>query len=97
MHAKAGVALVLFADAAGNQINVRLGLLQGDARLQTHHDVIVLVAPVFHSIGSEGQRSKDVYLVHGGFRRHHFGGKHEATLQYARYDEGVTVEHDGLP
>ncbi len=97
MHAEAGIALVLLSNSAGDNVNVCLCLLHGDARLQPHHNVVVFVAPVFLGIGSQGQRRKDIHFVHGDFRRHHFGGKHECTLQYARYGEWIAVEHDGLP
>ena len=66
--AVAGIALVFGANAAGDDVDVRLGLLHGDAELEAENDVVVLVAPAPRGVGSQGQREKDVHLVHGSFR-----------------------------
>ena len=97
MHAEGAVALVLLADAAGDYVDVGLRLLHRNAGLQPDQDVVVLVAPVFHGIGAQWQRQKDVDLVHGSFRRHHFGIEQEPRLQHARHGEWVPVERDALP
>ena len=81
IHAEAGVALVFAADAAGDDVDVGLGLLHGNAGFEADDDVVVFVAPALCGIGSQWQGEKDVHLVHGSFRGHDFSVEHKAALQ----------------
>ncbi len=96
IHAVAGVALVFDTNAAGDDVDIRLGLLHGDPGLEADNDIVVFVAPALCGIGSQGHWEKDVHLVHRSFRGHDLSVEHEATLQHARDSVWLSVKRNGL-
>ncbi len=96
VHAEAGAALVFDADAAGDDVDIGLRLLHGDARLEADEDVVVFVAAALCRVRAQRQRQKDVHLVHRPFRGHDLGVEQKAALEHARHSEWVSVEGDAL-
>ena len=73
---------------------IGLRLPHGDARLQLHHQVVVLVAAILRGVRAQRQRDEDIGLVHGAFGGHHFRIEPEIRPQHARHGEWLAVEGD---
>ena len=57
------VALVLFPNPRGDGGDVRVRLRHRHARLQSRHEIVVLVAAAIHRIGAERERQKQIHLL----------------------------------
>ena len=90
-HAEGAVAFVLVADAAGDDVDVGLRLLKGDAGLEADEEVVVFIAAALGGVGAERQREKHVGLVHRAFGGHGFGAEDELRTEHAGDDELVAV------
>ena len=76
--------LIFFSNPAGNGRDVALRQFVRHARLQTRHDVEVLIAPALDlRLRAEGQRKKDVHLPDAGNGRHDLAVQQEVRPEHA--------------
>ena len=91
---KVGSRCLALANAAGDDVDIRLRALRRDAGLKASHQVIVFVA-ILVGGGTEGQARKDIHFGDPAHGRHDLAVQQEIGAQDAGHGEGRAADQDG--